>query len=342
MEEVYAIQLRFEGTGPQRTSTVFAARDAYAWPSARAADGGERVATFPMNFRVKNRTYAYRICRDGYPGNFTHWKNLVNHALGQWQLATNGLVRMVYEGDNCADYQTVLKRVRAVYENFIGQQLTSDQLAALEALLESMDILTDAQVDDAELSEVIMVDQSPTGIYGEFEAMGVFPEMSEKLGISTCVFADPKKNRKPTACAWPRHDHPSKGWLTDILLPWSRFGGEAETLAVPGGLDADGGVTVDRDDVPFNTCDAAPIGTYETLVHEAGHALGIRDGSRVPGWSDDVYHHPSIYESVMSYEGVALRTSGVSDGTLPDDPDCSPHPLDVLAIYALYQQESTP
>ena len=296
-----------------------------------------------MNFRVKNRTYAYRICRDGYPGNFTHWKNLVNHALGQWQLATNGLVRMVYEGDNCADYQTVLKRVRAVYENFIGQQLTSDQLAALEALLESMDILTDAQVDDAELSEVIMVDQSSTGIYGEFEAMGVFPEMSEKLGISTCVFADPKKNRGPTACAWPRHDHPSKGWVTDILLPWSRFGGEAETLAVPGGLDADGGVTVDRDDVPFNTCDAAPIGTYETLVHEAGHALGIRDASSVmTGWDENLWHHPSIYESVMSYEGIALRTSGVAHGTLPDDPDCSPHPLDVLAIYALYQRESSP
>ena len=45
MEAVYAIQLRYEETGPQRTSTVFAARDAYAWPSARAADGGERVAT---------------------------------------------------------------------------------------------------------------------------------------------------------------------------------------------------------------------------------------------------------------------------------------------------------
>ena len=32
----------------------------------------------------------------------------------------------------------------------------------------------------------------------------------------------------------------------------------------------------------------------------------------------------------------------VSDSQLPDDPDCSPHPLDVLAICALYQQESSP
>ncbi|MCY3748012.1 MAG: fibronectin type III domain-containing protein [Chloroflexi bacterium] len=342
MEAIHAIQLRYEGTGLQRTSTVFAARDVYAWPSARAADGGERVATFPVNYRVKNRRYAYRICRDGYPGNFTHWKNLVTHALGHWQLATNGLISMVYEGEDCADYQTVLKRVRAVYENFVGQKLTSEQLEALEGLLESMDILTAAQVDDTELSEVIMVDQSATGIYGEFEAMGVFPEMSEELGIATCVFADPKKNRKPTACAWPRHNHPEKGWVTDILLPWDRFKDDIARTSVPGGLDADGGVTVDRDDVRFNTCGASVLGAYEVLVHEAGHVLGIRDArSVVAGWDNDiVYHHPSIYESVMSYERVALRTTGVTNSSLPDDPDCSPHPLDVLAIFAMYQQES--
>ena len=39
---------------------------------------------------------------------------------------------------------------------------------------------------------------------------------------------------------------------------------------------------------------------------------------------------------------VTLRTSDVADGTLPNDPDCSPQPLDVLAVYALYQQESSP
>ena len=42
MEAIYAIQVRAEGTGSQRTSTVLAARDVDAWPAARAADGGER------------------------------------------------------------------------------------------------------------------------------------------------------------------------------------------------------------------------------------------------------------------------------------------------------------
>ena len=351
METVYAIQLRYEGTGPQRTSTVFAARDAYAWPSARTAGSGERVATFPLHYRVKNRTYGYRICRDGYPGNFTHWKNLVRHALGQWQLATNGLISMVYEGDNCADYLSVLQRIKDRYIHVYGQKLTDSQIADLDKFLTSLDILTTAQVDDKELNEVIMVDQEEadpdtgkgrTGIYGGLRKMGVFPGFSERLGIATCVFADPDENRGSTACAWPRHENPEQGWVTDILLPWDRFEDDIARTSIPGGLDADGGVTVDRDDVRFNTCGASVLGAYEVLVHEAGHVLGIRDArSVVAGWDNDiVYHHPSIYESVMSYERVALRTTGVTNSSLPDDPDCSPHPLDVLAIFAMYQQES--
>ena len=33
---------------------------------------------------------------------------------------------------------------------------------------------------------------------------------------------------------------------------------------------------------------------------------------------------------------VALGT-GLPDGALPNDPDCSPHSRNVMAIYALYQ-----
>ena len=83
------------------------------------------------------------------------------------------------------------------------------------------------------------------------------------------------------------------------------------------------------------------LGAYEVLVHEAGHALGIRDATSITsGWDDrSLWQHPSIYESLMSYEGIVLRT-GLAASRLPNDPDCSPHPLDILAVYAMYQQES--
>lgn len=117
--------------------------------------------------------------------------------------------------------------------------------------------------------------------------------------------------------------------------PLHTHGGEPAAPVATGAC----GVTVDRDDIPFKTCDASVLGAYKVLVHEAGHVLGIRDArSVVEGWDNDiVYHRPWIYESVMSNEGVALRTTVVTDSNLPDDPDFSPHPLDVLAVYALYR-----
>ncbi len=339
MEAIYAIQLRYEETGPQRTSTVFAARDAYAWPSARAADGGERVATFPLNYRVKNRTYAYRICPDGFPGDITQWENLINHALGQWQLATNGLVRMVHESGDCADYDAVYEDIRKKYAAQFGQKLSPAELAQLQQYLMSLDILTSAQVDDKEANEIIMIDNATGGTYEGLKTMGLFSELSKvwglqyELGLVECVFA-------PTACATRLHFNDDKGWTSDIFLAQSSYG--MGPFDIPGGLDPGGGVTVDRDDVRFNTCGAPDLGVYQTLVHEAGHVLGIRNGSRVQDWSDDVVHHPSIYESVMSYETPYELKPGDADSVLPNDPDCSPHPLDVLAIYALYQQESSP
>ena len=65
----------------------------------------------------------------------------------------------------------------------------------------------------------------------------------------------------------------------------------------------------------FNACpepDSHFNYPYGLLVHEAGHALGV--------------DHPDVNQftdSIMNY--------------IRNEPDCSPHPFDILAIYALYQ-----
>ena len=96
-----------------------------------------------------------------------------------------------------------------------------------------------------------------------------------------------------------------------------------------------GGRTSFKEDPPalptvkFNDC-MRNNAHYTHLVHEAGHALGIRVGSDGAG---QLAHHPTIPGSVMSYKGEALP-----DGTvLQSEPNCSPHPADILAIFALYQ-----
>ena len=62
---------------------------------------------------------------------------------------------------------------------------------------------------------------------------------------------------------------------------------------------------------------------FRTLLHEAGHALGVGYGN--DGRNQNV-HHPQTRDSVMSYDPYERMVSY-----------CSPTPLDALAIYALYQ-----
>ena len=102
---------------------------------------------------------------------------------------------------------------------------------------------------------------------------------------------------------------------TDILLNGKQFEKN------PGAFNWD------IPDVPFNTCYGftnADRGRYAVLVHEAGHALGIRGTSERSGGTKDQIHHSQVEDSVMKVRGVDI---------------CAPTPFDVMAIYALYQAE---
>ena len=61
------------------------------------------------------------------------------------------------------------------------------------------------------------------------------------------------------------------------------------------------------------------------MVHESGHALGLSDFAI----RFDLYpvSHPTVPDAVMSYDSK----------TRVDEPDCSPYPLDLMAIHTLYQ-----
>ena len=68
---------------------------------------------------------------------------------------------------------------------------------------------------------------------------------------------------------------------------------------------------------------------YGTLVHEVGHALGVRSADDVDDPNDQARHHPNSTGS----EDSALGLGGSY---------CSPTPFDVLAMYALYQHVRQP
>ena len=84
----------------------------------------------------------------------------------------------------------------------------------------------------------------------------------------------------------------------------------------------------ERGDAPFERCPVTDTNlhylAYHVLLHEAGHALGIRRENS--GQTDFEDSHPferGLPESVMTY---------ADEGKI-----CSPLPFDVLAMHAMYQ-----
>ena len=99
----------------------------------------------------------------------------------------------------------------------------------------------------------------------------------------------------------------------------------------------------------FNTClpdknpsdDNPDLGyfAYQTAVHEAGHALGLSNFSysNLVLSGGQPYHaaHPTIPDSLLNYDSSSGIRYPIRAGF--NEPDCSPHPFDVMAIYTLYQ-----
>ena len=90
--------------------------------------------------------------------------------------------------------------------------------------------------------------------------------------------------------------------------------------------------TVSGDDISFNTCQTGHVGMdfskYEVVMHEAGHALGMSNFDIAEPIASYIAH-PSIPDSVMNYDWLVDQ--------IANEPDCSPHPVDIMAIESLYQ-----
>lgn len=222
--------------------------------------------------------------------------------------------------------------------------------AALERFIQNrwhLDIVPKLN-DDSDVSEVMMFDDFEAyaedgPLYFAFtEAMSSVPidpadidgrqigKFGNHLGfVASHNCWGPSVKTEAKACAVPSKRATGAGDTTDIVLLRTQV--DHDPLVIPGGnedRDGNGLPDVDPGDVTYNMCpDIVPNSVwlpvdaqdrknddsvYGTLVHEAGHALGI------PHPVGNVY----FTDSVM--------TPGVTFG-------CSPHSLDVLAVDALYR-----
>ena len=379
LHKIYAIQLIKRNTGPASDQMVFAARDVYVWPSNRPAKGGERVATFPLRQRLTERTgdgrplLNYRICDDTFsvtlppgstvviPANHTvaSWIELIEAAMGHWTAATSDLIatnREIYtqaeidaftqedfdadprlknvkSGDFklCAQYKAAVDAIA----NKVAAGGTDKQLKArILGLLVNLDfqiIIDEIRDKDAAAVEILMFDDFH-GPLATADRVGAFPQIADHIGYAKdCWYGSSKGNM----CVIP----PEGGKPSDMIIRRDPYKKDALEKPVSGASFNRCGN--DSDD--HNKDNSA----YVDLVHEIAHFLGIGGGSGSGGWH--LPSHPQVPDSAVNYDWLAKPMSADIrpmqetdfDGNFVE-PDCGPHPLDIMAIYALYQIFQSP
>ena len=182
-------------------------------------------------------------------------------------------------------------------------KLNDKQIKDLRGFLNSLADITSIRARDSEWNEVKMVDVEKYENYGDEDEDGI-PEGFNLISVGAFPeflgdmgFAECIFKPGRAGCISPLEEENFK-ISVDIFLNQKELGDDLP--AIP--------------HVQFNRCkDTAYHLAYETLVHESGHVFGL--------------NHPrqGLYDrsdTVMSYK------SGVR---------CSPNPLDIVVLHALYQ-----
>ncbi|MDE2903508.1 MAG: hypothetical protein OXP73_10830 [Chloroflexota bacterium] len=327
---LYAVQLVYkDDPNSSQDADVFAARNVYVWPSSSAPAAYSYVGGLSLEQRLPSRDVAYRICGDSFgPSGDTRreaWEALIENAFGQWTTATDSLVSFLPPVDGCAaddvsgeTYVTIKDRI-IIYIDSIDPDWEQHVLAYVNRLRDER-IVNRLVGESRKYSEVYMFDDMSLG---PLIATYAFQDIASDIGYTKrCWFTSSGEREKANMCTVPSSDE-GQVESSDIVVrrgaydsgPWSDDGtdGTADDLRLP------------LPGARFNTCfnDASDdLGkAYTDMVHEVGHLIGITNP------------HPEFEDSVMNYDQDVF-------GSADDDerePDCSPHPIDIMAVYALYQ-----
>ena len=337
---IYAFQVNYVTTTAEQ---VFSVRDAYVWSTTAFPDNAERVATYTFFGHHEKRKFTYIIC-EGFddlntPDNEqADWTSLINDAFGQWQAATGDFIEVRPD-------DTGLSCATGAYDSN-----------------PSPDFL----MDDDQQNEVRMLDVS------EDRAVYNFPEFKSDV-FKVCIEAAPACVTSFSGYSGISSDHSVRDDIIDTINAYlndhislttmravmlellTLYGGghRREASQSLQGVDVtfkresfqttrrpDSGVQFSSCKPDLSTSEPNPdygYFAYRTAVHEAGHALGLSNINH-PLWNQPYdAAHPTIPDSIMNYDKRSLHLYEPSiEIWLRHEPDCSPHPLDVMAIYALY------
>ena len=316
----HAIQLIHEHGGRK----VYSGMEALAWTS-REEISGTRVATFPL--MKTDREYRYRTClNDLTEETATAWRNLIQESFREWDTATDGLITTVREEEEyCADYARFSKQI----ENRISSRTDRTEKEIAEDISGLMENIRDSTIFDETLqndivgNDIRLVALDKPGLIflyqnGLNEITETFNGRTYCLGelIEKVIAAKPFGGGTVRGCN---------------IGNFSTFGHDI-MLGLP---DAEVLLPITAAEIRFDTC-IPRSHEYYNMVHELGHAIGIRGYQRVPGHPAESNH----VDSIMNY-GFPETTVTDGEGSTHQTGagNCSPSPLDVMAIYAMYQTD---
>lgn len=300
-EEIYAFQLNYTINGTK----YFSAHEAYGWTSNRAADEEELIATFPTILRHRNKTYAYNICESTFSSDDIRqadWRKMIVHALGQWETVTDGLVtmRLNATSDGMSEPCTNYDPLIRIIEDAIEAEVQTGlpiDTSQIREYVKGLSQYTNLARMDREMNEIKMVHVDES----EDTYATSFNELADLVGFADCIVV-----HGAAACTSYSKSYPH---LADIQI-------HGRYADIPPFLPP-----IVDDECISGSDEQKRL--YERIVHEGGHALGIfREGGESFTEQRDV--HPQVVSSVMSYARIRGEY-------------CSPRPLDIMAIYAIYQ-----
>ena len=302
LNEIYAFQLTYTHADGQG----FAARESYVWPSTRGANK-EFVASLPLKDPLPKPTSKDNVA----PRAQAIYKYVICDDTFPQDRLTDWKNLIQHAAQQWQQATNGLVAV-SMEDSMDGCAFYSEVVAKVQSKIETMPGYASDHIQSV-LNEINLLDitekdrvhneiikLSDTYLDTANAAARIFPETAMYLSSYKCA-------RNASACA-PHPDELPNEWLTTDILISSGANPAREELAIPGG------------DIKFNACSKF---WYAAIVHEVGHVLGIRD--HATGALLSIMNY-SVVSQTVTYDNVVRRTYA-----------CSPHPLDVMIAYALYQ-----
>ena len=276
-------------------------------PAINAPLWRERIATFPSYGHWPNGLVEYSICDGTFTelGANANWPSLIEYAFERWEEDVPDMLTMTRTTDGCVDDD--------------GDPITNDDPSTLfKALYNDTNEVYMYRFSLAHLPEIYWHNSDFVCIrlsgacvlstrYDEYFAYGAEPLEDDRTDV--IVNRDISSGIDKVPGGNFTHD------ATDVRLNRCLEPGGVPDLTASEDKNQDG----DNDD----------YFSYTLMLHEAGHLVGLSQYHRLfPIDLDGSDAHPSVRGTVMNYDG---RVNAMLE------PDCSLHPLDKLAVRALYQ-----